>query len=84
MWWWNALPNGRHACFFNVWAGRTLSKDRFRTRLRAGLTQAFHALERGEVTARIAARLPLTEVAEAMRPAESGTVTGKVVLIPEA
>ncbi|MFD8396358.1 medium chain dehydrogenase/reductase family protein [Streptomyces sp. NPDC059680] len=84
VWWWNALPNGRRACFFNVWAGRAVNKDRFRSRLRADLTQVFHALERGEVTARIAARLPLTEVAEAMRLAESGTVTGKVVLIPGA
>ncbi|MFI1071306.1 medium chain dehydrogenase/reductase family protein [Streptomyces puniciscabiei] len=82
VWWWNALPNGRRACFFNVWAGRALNKDRFRTRLRADLTEVFRALERGEVTARIAARLPLTEVAEAMRLAESGTVTGKVVLVP--
>lgn len=82
--WWNALPNGRHAYFFNVWAGRALNKNRFRARLRTDLTQVFQALERGEVTARIAARLPLTEVAQAMRLAESGTVTGKVVLIPEA
>lgn len=84
VWWWNALPNGRHAYFFNVWAGRALSKDRFRSRLRADLTEVFQALGRGEVTARIAARLPLTEVAEAMRLAESGTVAGKVVLVPEA
>ncbi|WP_333776305.1 medium chain dehydrogenase/reductase family protein [Streptomyces sp. IBSBF 3136] len=84
VWLWNALPNGRHAYFFNVWAGRALSKDRFRSRLRADLTEVFRALGRGEVTARIAARLPLTEVAEAMRLAESGTVAGKVVLIPEA
>ncbi|MFD9094282.1 medium chain dehydrogenase/reductase family protein [Streptomyces collinus] len=84
VWLWNALPNGRHAYFFNVWAGRALSKDRFRSRLRADLTEVFRALGRGEVTARIAARLPLTEVAEAMRLAESGTVAGKVVLVPEA
>lgn len=84
VWLWNALPNGRHAYFFNVWAGRALSKDRFRSRLRADLTAVFRALGRGEVTARIAARLPLTEVAEAMRLAESGTVAGKVVLVPEA
>jgi NADPH:quinone reductase-like Zn-dependent oxidoreductase len=42
----------------------------------------FGALQRGEVTARIAAQLPLTDVAEAMRLAESGTVAGKVVLVP--
>ncbi|MEV6197881.1 medium chain dehydrogenase/reductase family protein [Streptomyces sp. NPDC051920] len=82
VWLWNALPNGRHAYFFNIWAGRALSRTRFRARLRADLTQVFGALQRGDVTARIAARLPLTEAAEALRLAESGTVAGKVVLNP--
>ncbi|MFJ9562149.1 medium chain dehydrogenase/reductase family protein [Streptomyces fuscichromogenes] len=82
VWLWNALPNGRHAYFFNVWEGRALGRNRFRARLSADLTQVFQALQRGEVTAHIAARLPLTEAAEALRLAESGTVAGKVVLIP--
>ncbi|MGW7236589.1 medium chain dehydrogenase/reductase family protein [Streptomyces sp. NPDC054804] len=83
VWLWNALPNGRHAYFFNVWEGRALGKDRFRARLSADLTQVFESLQRGEVTARIAARLPLTQAAEALRLAESGTVAGKIVLVPE-
>ncbi|MEV0977823.1 medium chain dehydrogenase/reductase family protein [Streptomyces sp. NPDC049915] len=80
VWLWNALPNRRRAYFFNVWAGRALSRNRFRARLRADLTEVFEALGRGEITAQIAAELPLTRVAEAMRLAESGTVAGKVVL----
>ena len=80
VWLWNTLPNRRRAYFFNVWAGRALSKSRFRTRLRTDLTEVFTALQRGEVTARIAARLPLTRAAEALRLAESGTVAGKIVL----
>ncbi|GAA2733099.1 medium chain dehydrogenase/reductase family protein [Streptomyces nogalater] len=80
VWLWNTLPNRRHAYFFNVWAGRALNRDRFRARLRNDLTEVFEALRRGEITARIAAELPLTQVAEAMRLAESGTVAGKVVL----
>ncbi|MER6707051.1 medium chain dehydrogenase/reductase family protein [Streptomyces fumanus] len=80
VWLWNTLPNGRRAYFFNVWAGRALSKNRFRARLRADLTEVFTALRRGQITARIAAELPLTRAAEAMRLAESGTVAGKVVL----
>ncbi|KZB83776.1 medium chain dehydrogenase/reductase family protein [Amycolatopsis regifaucium] len=80
--WWNSLPNGRSAYFFNVWAGRSFAKNRFRTRLRADLTQVFAALRNGTITAQVAARLPLSRVAEAMRLAESGTVTGKVVLTP--
>ncbi|MEU1624993.1 medium chain dehydrogenase/reductase family protein [Streptomyces sp. NPDC020096] len=81
-WLWNTLPNGRRAHFYNIWAGRALSKDRFRARLRADLTEVFAAVRRGDVTARIAAQLPLTRAAEALRLAESGTVTGKVVLTP--
>ncbi|CAL9324346.1 medium chain dehydrogenase/reductase family protein [Streptomyces sp. SudanB182_2057] len=80
VWLWNTLPNRRHAYFFNVWAGRALSRDRFRARLRNDLTEVFEALRRGDITARIAAELPLTQVAEAMRLAESGTIAGKVVL----
>ncbi len=82
VWSWNALPNRRHAYFYNVLAGRALAKDRFRTRLRADLTQVFAALQRGDITAQVAAELPLARVADAVRLAESGTVTGKVVLTP--
>ncbi|WP_329292614.1 medium chain dehydrogenase/reductase family protein [Streptomyces pseudovenezuelae] len=82
VWLWNALPNRRRALFFNVWAGRALAKNRFRSRLRADLTQVFAALQRGEVSAQIAAQLPLARAAEALRLAESGTVAGKVVLNP--
>ncbi|MFI8889088.1 medium chain dehydrogenase/reductase family protein [Streptomyces paradoxus] len=82
VWLWNALPNRRRAYFYNVWAGKALAGNRFRSRLRADLTEVFAALQRGEVTARIAAQLPLARVAEALRLAESGTVAGKVVLVP--
>jgi NADPH:quinone reductase-like Zn-dependent oxidoreductase len=82
VWVWNALPNRRRAYFYNVWAGRALARNRFRARLRADLTQVFAAFQRGEVSARIAARLPLARAAEALRLAESGTVVGKVVLTP--
>jgi len=79
---WNSLPNGRNAYFFNVWAGRSFAKNRFRARLREDLTQVFAALKDGTITAQVAARLPLSRVAEALRLAESGTVAGKVVLTP--
>lgn len=80
VWLCNALPNRRRAYFFNVWAGRALNRNRFRARLHAGLTEVFAALERDWIIAQIAAELPLTRVAEAMRVAESGAVAGKVVL----
>ncbi|MEU7065733.1 medium chain dehydrogenase/reductase family protein [Streptomyces sp. NPDC046161] len=82
VWMWNWLPNGRRAYFFNVWAGRAYAKGRFRARLRSDLTQVFTALQRGEITAKVAAEIPLARAAEAMRLAESGTVAGKVVLVP--
>ncbi|MFD6940433.1 medium chain dehydrogenase/reductase family protein [Streptomyces goshikiensis] len=82
VWLWNWLPNGRSAYFFNIWAGRAYAKDRFRARLRTDLTQVFAALRNGEITAKVAAEIPLARVGEAMRLAESGTVAGKVVLVP--
>jgi NADPH:quinone reductase-like Zn-dependent oxidoreductase len=82
VWAWNSTPNGRHAYFYNVWAGKALSAGRFRDRLRADLAEALAALQRGDIRATVAAELPLAKIAEAVRLAESGTVTGKVVLIP--
>lgn len=84
VWLWNALPNGRRAYFFNVWAGKALSKNRFRARLRADLTQVFAAMRHGEIHAAVAARFPLAQAADALRLAESGTVSGKVVLTSSA
>lgn len=80
VWMWNALPNGRHAYFYNAWAGRSLAKDRFRARLRGDLTQVFAAMRDGRIRPTIAARFPLAEAPEALRLAESGTVSGKIVL----
>jgi NADPH:quinone reductase-like Zn-dependent oxidoreductase len=79
---WNVLPNGRHATFFNLWAGKARHLDRYRTELREDLGQLFRLLAAGEITAQVARAFPLTEAAEALRYAESGAVTGKVVLVP--
>lgn len=80
---WNALPNGRSAGFFNVWAGKRRAAT-FQARLRDDLTEVLNLLADGSIKPQIAARLPLSRAAEAMSLAESGTVTGKVVLIPDA
>jgi len=79
---WNALPNGRHARSYNLWGGKTLRPRRFHRKLRAALTEVFALLAQGRIQAQIARQLPLERVAEAMRLAESGTVSGKVVLVP--
>ncbi|MEO3925635.1 medium chain dehydrogenase/reductase family protein [Micromonosporaceae bacterium B7E4] len=82
VWTWNALPNGRRGYFYNIWAGRPLAKRRFRARLRDDLILVLEAMAQGHLTAQIAARFPLARAADALRLAESGTVTGKVILIP--
>jgi NADPH:quinone reductase-like Zn-dependent oxidoreductase len=80
---WNLLPNGRLAMFFNLWAGKARHPGRYRAELREDLGQVFAILAKGEITARIAATFALTEAADALRYAESGGITGKVVLVPE-
>jgi NADPH:quinone reductase-like Zn-dependent oxidoreductase len=39
-------------------------------------------LDSGAITAKVAARMPLSQAVEAMRMAESHTAYGKIVLIP--
>ena len=79
---WNALPNGKKATFYNLWSGHLRQPSAFRDRTRRDLTAVLDLLASGVLTAQVAARLPLTDVREAMELAESHTVYGKVVLIP--
>ncbi|QKV72984.1 medium chain dehydrogenase/reductase family protein [Amycolatopsis sp. Hca4] len=79
--WWTALPNRRRAHFYNVWGGKR-NLARFRARLAEDLTAVFDLAAKGELEAQVAARIPLAEAAKALALAESGTVTGKVVLVP--
>ncbi|MGW4094558.1 medium chain dehydrogenase/reductase family protein [Nocardia sp. NPDC004750] len=78
---WNAVPNKRRAHFFNLWAGKR-DAAAFRARIAEDLGQVFDLAVAGSLRGQVAARLPLTEVAEAVRLAESRTVVGKVVLEP--
>ncbi|MFI5912135.1 medium chain dehydrogenase/reductase family protein [Dactylosporangium sp. NPDC051541] len=78
---WNLAPNGRRAHFYNLWAGHR-RRTAFQAKLRADLTKVFALLADGTLTPQVAARIPLREAAEAVRLAESGTVAGKVVLVP--
>ncbi|GAA2008404.1 zinc-binding dehydrogenase [Nakamurella flavida] len=79
---WKVLPNGRRATFYDLWSGHSTRKARFRRRLHEDLAQVFALLEDGAITAGIAARFPLADVARALELAESRTLNGKVVLIP--
>ncbi len=79
---WNVLPNGRKATFFNLWAGHRSRRTRFRAQLREDLGRVFALVAEGAITPPISARFPLTQAAEALRFAEAGGHTGKVLLVP--
>jgi NADPH:quinone reductase-like Zn-dependent oxidoreductase len=85
---WNYLPTRKHASFFDVWSGAgkpdSAKREAFRARIHTDLTHVFGLLRDGVLTAKIAARYPLTEVAAAMELSESSgrTTLGKIVLVP--
>ncbi|MEV6714198.1 medium chain dehydrogenase/reductase family protein [Lentzea sp. NPDC051208] len=80
---WNVLPNGRRAGFYNFWAGKRFRPATFRARLAEDLTQVLALVGQGVLTPQIAARIPLPEAGAALALAESRTVLGKVVIVPE-
>jgi NADPH:quinone reductase-like Zn-dependent oxidoreductase len=80
---WNLLPNGRSATFYTFWSGQR-RLDAFRARLREDLTTVLRLLADGALTAQVAARFPLSEAGSALALAESRTVAGKVVIVPDA
>jgi len=79
---WNLVPNGRRATFFNLWAVRRLRPARYRAELRQDLTAVLRLLADGAIAAQVARTFPLTDAAAALRFAEAGGITGKVVLVP--
>ncbi|WP_039829419.1 medium chain dehydrogenase/reductase family protein [Nocardia testacea] len=80
---WNYLPNGKSARFYNFWAGKR-HLDTFRSRLREDLTRVLGLVADGVLVPQIAAEFPLSEASAALALAESRTVAGKVVLVPDA
>ncbi|WEO77350.1 medium chain dehydrogenase/reductase family protein [Cryobacterium sp. SO2] len=79
---WSALPNGRSATFYDLWAGHRARPARFRRHLEHDLGQVFALVADGTIVPNIAARFPLAEVAAALTLAESRTLNGKVILLP--
>ncbi|WP_456293618.1 medium chain dehydrogenase/reductase family protein [Streptomyces niveus] len=79
---WNLLPNGRGAHFYNFWAGRRRPAA-WRRRLGDDLAQVLRLVADGSLTPRVAARIPLSDAASALALAESRTVAGKVVIVPD-
>jgi NADPH:quinone reductase-like Zn-dependent oxidoreductase len=81
---WTLLPNGRSTSFFNLWAGPRRRPDRYWPEVREDLAQVLDLLARGEITAQVAARFPLSQAAAALSYAEAGGYTGKVVIVADA
>lgn len=80
---WSLRPNhGRTAVFYNFWGGKHARPATFRRHLAEDLTSVVTQLRDGVLTARVGARVPLAEASRALALAESGTVTGKIVLVP--
>ncbi|MFD0416638.1 medium chain dehydrogenase/reductase family protein [Streptomyces sp. NPDC127108] len=80
---WNALPNGRSAHFYNLWAGKRRNQQVWQQHMNDDLTQVLRLVADGTLVPQIAATFPLTEAAAALELAESRTVAGKVVILPE-
>lgn len=63
-----ALPDGRGAHFFNLWAGKTRNPRQYRADLREDITQVFALLRDGTIEVRIDSVFPLRR-----RPPRCGT-----------
>ncbi|MEV6632729.1 medium chain dehydrogenase/reductase family protein [Actinoplanes sp. NPDC051470] len=85
---WNYLPTGKHASFYNVWTGAgkpgSAKRAAFQDRIRTDLTHVFTLQRDGKLAAKVAARYPLAEVAAAIELSESSgrTALGKIILVP--
>jgi len=78
--WWNIMPNGRKAYFYNIWDGK--GTDTFRAQLKEDFAQLTTLLASGVLRPQIAAQFPLDRITDAMKMAESRTAYGKVVIVP--
>lgn len=78
--WWNILPNGRRAHFYNIWSGK--GSKTFKDQLKEDYGQVTALLAKGVLKPQIAAKFSLTQITAAMQMAESKTAYGKVVIVP--
>lgn len=79
---WTVIPDRRRFRLYNVWGGSRIGPGRWRRRFAEDLTQVLARAADGRLKAVVGGRYPLTEAAEALRMAESGTVVGRLVLVP--
>jgi NADPH:quinone reductase-like Zn-dependent oxidoreductase len=77
-----SLTTKRRALFYNFWAGKHTRPKGFRRDLSRDLNEVIALLSDGTITAQIAARFPLADVAGAMEFVATESLRGKVVLEP--
>jgi NADPH2:quinone reductase len=75
---WNWLPNGKRAAFYSIDGLRKQRLDWFKEDLK----HLFNLLKDGKVKPIIAAKMPLTQAAEAHKLVENDRPSGKVILLP--
>lgn len=78
---WSLLPNGKRATFYSI-VGFQGFKNNHPDWFREDLRTLFDLLAAGQLKPLIAARLPLSQIAQAHELMEAGRVQGKLVLIP--
>lgn len=79
---WNLLPNRRRAHFFDLWAGKKNS-EAFHRELHRDLAELFGLLADGTLTPPIDSTYALSDACAALRHAENGGITGKIILVPQ-
>lgn len=79
---WNVLPDGRRASFFNFWEG-IRRPDTFYAAQRSAFAEVMSLMRSRALRAQVAARFPLSETVRALELAESRTIAGKVVIVPD-
>ena len=78
---WSLFPNGKRATFYSI-VGFQGFKNNHPDWFREDLRILFDLLAAGQLKPLIAARLPLSQIAQAHELMEAGRVQGKLVLIP--
>lgn len=73
---WNLIPNGRRATFYYV--------QRWPQHFQHDLTHVLELLKHGKITSSVSGQFPLSKASEALGMLVAGTVTGKLVLLPQA
>ncbi|WP_421761854.1 zinc-binding dehydrogenase [Devosia sp.] len=79
---WSALPNGKHAVFYDFWEGMIVGPAASKSRRREDLGKVLARMSSGAIKPVIAATFQLRDARAALEFAEARGVFGKVVMVP--